>query len=48
MRKDGSWNSLPLRQVKPAKLALTAPMRKLIVLVNALLRASRTWTPKLA
>ena len=33
---------------KPAKLALTALMRKLIVLANALLRARRTWTPKLA
>jgi transposase len=31
---------------KPAKLALTALMRKLIVLANALLRARRTWTPK--
>ncbi|HEV7910726.1 MAG TPA: transposase, partial [Methylocella sp.] len=33
---------------KPAKLALTALMRKRIVLANALLRARRTWTPKLA
>jgi transposase len=33
---------------KSAKLALTALMRKLIVLANALLRARRTWTPKLA
>lgn len=33
---------------KPAKLALTALMRKLLLLANALLRAGRTWTPKLA
>jgi transposase len=29
---------------KPAKVALTALMRKLIVLANALLRHGRTWT----
>ena len=29
---------------KPAKVALTAVMRKLIVLANALLKASRSWT----
>lgn len=33
---------------KPAKVALTAIMRKLIVLANALLRDQRHWTPKLA
>ena len=33
---------------KPAKVALTAIMRKLIVLANALLKAKRQWTPKLA
>jgi transposase len=33
---------------KPAKVAITAVMRKLIVLANALLRANRTWTPKMA
>jgi transposase len=33
---------------KPAKLALTALMRKPIVLANALLKANRTWTPKTA
>ncbi len=33
---------------KPAKLAITALMRKLIVLANALLKAHRTWAPKLA
>jgi transposase len=33
---------------KPAKVALTAVMRKLIVLANALLKANRSWTPKLA
>jgi transposase len=31
---------------KPAKLALTALMRKLILLANALLKANRSWTPK--
>jgi transposase len=31
---------------KPAKLALTAIMRKLIVLANALLKANRRWAPK--
>ena len=31
---------------KPAKLALTAVMRKLLVLANALLKANRAWTPK--
>jgi transposase len=33
---------------KPAKLALTAVMRNLLVLANALLKANRTWTPKTA
>jgi transposase len=33
---------------KPAKLALTALIRKLIVLANALLKDGRTWTPKRA
>lgn len=31
---------------KPAKLAITAVMRKLIELANALIRADREWTPK--
>ncbi len=31
---------------KPAKVALTALMRKLIELANALVRQDRTWTPK--
>jgi len=31
---------------KPAKVVLTAIMRKLIVLANALLRANRKWAPK--
>src|SRR3984957_5512632 len=31
---------------KPAKVALTAIMRKLVVLANALLKANRTWTPR--
>jgi transposase len=33
---------------KPAKVAITAIMRNIIVLANALLRESRTWTKKLA
>ena len=33
---------------KPAKLALTAVMRKLLLLANALLKADRTWSPKTA
>jgi len=30
---------------KPAKLAITAIMRKLLILANALIRNGRTWTP---
>lgn len=33
---------------KPAKVAIAAIMRKLIVLANALLKADRTWKPKAA
>ena len=33
---------------KPAKVALTALMRKLIELANALIKADRNWQPKLA
>ena len=33
---------------KPPKVALTALMRKLIILANALLRDGRKWTPSLA
>lgn len=33
-------------QGKPAKLALTAIMRKLIILANALIRDNRKWTPE--
>ena len=33
---------------KPSKVAITALMRKLIVLANALLRANRKWVPKTA
>ena len=33
---------------KPPKVAITAVMRKLIVLANALLRDNRNWRPKLA
>jgi transposase len=31
---------------KPSKIAITAVMRKLIVLANALVKANRNWTPK--
>ena len=33
---------------KPAKVAITAVMRKLIILANALLRANRPWTQNMA
>jgi len=33
---------------KPAKVAITAIMRKLVVLANALLKANRIWKPKAA
>lgn len=33
---------------KPSKVALTAIMRKLIELANALIRSDRKWTPKMA
>jgi len=33
---------------KAPKVALTAVMRKLIILANALLRHNRKWTPKTA
>ena len=33
---------------KPAKVAITAIMRKILVLANALLKAQRLWTPKTA
>ncbi|MER8686181.1 IS110 family transposase, partial [Mesorhizobium sp. M1136] len=32
---------------KPAKLAITAIMRKLVVLANALIRDDRKWSPSL-
>ena len=31
---------------KPPKVAITAVMRKLVILANALLKAGRSWTPK--
>ena len=31
---------------KPPKVAITAVMRKLLLLANALLREHRNWTPK--
>jgi transposase len=40
-----TYKSLTARG-KPPKLALTAVMRKLIVLANALIRDNRKWTPK--
>lgn len=33
---------------KPAKIAITAVMRKVIVTANAMLKADRLWTPTLA
>jgi transposase len=33
---------------KPPKVAITAVMRKLLILGNALLREHRNWTPKIA
>jgi transposase len=33
---------------KPPKLALTAILRKLLILANALLRDGRTWAPQRA
>jgi len=33
---------------KPPKVAITAIMRKLAILANALLRERRTWMPKTA
>jgi transposase len=33
---------------KPAKIAITAVMRKLIIFANALVRANRPWTQKMA
>jgi transposase len=33
---------------KPPKLAITAIMRKLVILANALLKAGRNWQPRLA
>lgn len=33
---------------KPPKVAITAVMRKLVIVANALLKANRKWTPKLA
>jgi transposase len=33
---------------KPPKVAITAIMRKLAILANALLRQQRNWTPKAA
>jgi transposase len=33
---------------KPAKIALTAIMRKLVALATALLKANRPWTPRTA
>ena len=32
---------------KPAKVAITAVMRKLVILANAILRDGRAWTPKM-
>lgn len=37
-----------IAQGKPAKVAITAVMRKLVILANVLLRENRTWTPERA
>ena len=34
-----------VRAGKPKKLALTAAMRKLVVILNAILRTGTTWQP---
>jgi len=36
-----------LRDGKPAKVAIVAVMRKLLILANTLLRDQRMWTPEL-
>jgi transposase len=33
---------------KPAKIAITTIMRKLVLLADALLKANRNWMPKMA
>jgi transposase len=33
---------------KPPKVALAAIMRKLVILVNALIRDNREWSPRMA
>ena len=33
---------------KPAKIAISAIMRKMVLLANALLKANRNWMPKMA
>ncbi len=33
---------------KPAKVAITAVMRKMVVLANTLIRAGRKWEPRVA
>lgn len=33
---------------KPPEVAITAVMRKLVIVADALLKADRKWTPKLA
>lgn len=44
---EAKYNTL-ISAGKPPKVAITALMRKLVVLANALLRANRKWTPKAA
>jgi transposase len=44
-QQSGQWSYSPSAG-KPAKGPLTAVIRKLIVLANALLKAHRNWTPK--
>jgi transposase len=52
-RQSGRWTMKAkythlIETGKPAKVALTAIMRKLVVLANALLKANRPWTPRIA
>ncbi|MBX5224265.1 IS110 family transposase, partial [Rhizobium sp. NLR8a] len=39
---------LLIKAGKPPKVAITAIMRKIILLANALLRKNQKWTPKAA
>ena len=45
---EGQIRTHLIETENPAKVAITAIMRKLVVLANALLKANRPWTPKTA